>query len=411
MKLTGAKKLLSGICISMLTISLSVNSVLAAEIAGMTSPVYAVIDANSGEILYGKNENQSVYPASTAKLVTAMVVLDVADKDKKITITENMLGGFTSDVATIGLKAGGTYTVHELLELLLISSAADAAQVLAVSCFGSTEKCLEKMNEKVKEFGLTKTHFDNTVGLDIGNDYNQTYTTAAEFAEISRQAMGYEEIRKVVNTVNYTLEARTNNDSITRNTTNLFLRDYYDYPKDLYQIIGTKTGITQAAGRTLVATATDGEHEVICVSFANSSQDMMYTSVQKAFTYVFTQNAQNVIDLMEGSYTDRKPLSTSGTKVPNETNKSTSTFVDGSGWKKASDGSWSYYLEDGSKKIGWLVTNTYEWYYLDSVGKMVTNTWVKSGQDWYYLGNDGRMVVSTTTADGYAVGPDGAWIQ
>lgn len=417
MKLKYTQRLLGGICACVLLMNTMLQPVCAAEIAGVTSPVYVVMDANSGEILYSKNENQSVYPASTAKLVTAMVVLDAADKDKEITITSNMLGTFSSDVATIGLKEGGTYTVHELLQLLLVSSAADAAEALAVGCFGSTEKCLEKMNEKVQSLGLTNTHFDNTVGLDIGNNYTKTYTTAAEFAELSRLAMTYEEIRAVVSIVNYTLPARTNNDSITRNTTNLLLRDYYDYPKELYTIIGTKTGITQAAGRTLVATATDGIHEVICVTFSNPNADVMYTSAQKAFYYVFTQNEQNIINLAEAgpgqtvvSTTEQKPgqtVTSTAEQKPGQT--AANGEKEGVGWTQLADGNWCYYLEDGSRQTGWLINDSYEWYYFDASGIMLTG-WVKWGSQWYYMGDSGKMVVSTTTPDGYMVGPDGAWI-
>ncbi len=310
-KFKKVQRLAGGICACVLLFHTMLQPVYAAEIAGVDSPVYVVIDSYSGEILYSRNKDQSIYPASTVKLVTAMVVLDAADKDKKITITNQMLGTFPSDVAKIGLKAGGVYTVYELLELLLVSSAADAAEALAVGCFGSTEECLKKMNEKVAAMGLTKTHFDNTVGLDIGNNFKNTYTTAAEFAALSRMAMTYPEIREIVRVLEYTLPARTNNAAITRKTTNLFLRDTYEYPKDLYTVIGTKTGITKAAGRTLIATATDGTHEVICLTYLNPDTEVMYTSAEKALTYTFTQNKQNKIQLT--------------TAVPSQTNPGNTT--------------------------------------------------------------------------------------
>ena len=495
-KLKKIQRFAGGVCACVLLLHTMIQPIYAAEVAGVESPVYVVIDSYSGEILYSKNKDQSIYPASTAKLVTAMVVLDAVDKDKTITITNQMIGTFPSDVAKIGLKAGGTYTVYELLELLLVSSAADAAEALAVGCFGSTEKCLEKMNEKVASLGLTKTHFDNTVGLDIGNNFKNTYTTAAEFAELSRQAMTYPEIREIVRLLNYTLPARTNNAAITRETTNLFLCNKYEYPKDLYTIIGTKTGVTNAAGRTLIATATDGTHEVICLTYLNPNAEVMYTSAQKALTYTFTQNKQNKIQLAEASPSQTNPGSStgpgnttssvgpggvsssgtsvgpggvsssgtsvgpggvsssgtsigpagasnsgtslgpagtsssnnSGTSVGSSSNTSISTKPGSStnpasasnservsasdiGWKKATDGSWNYYLADGKKKTGWLINDSYEWYYFDTSGTMQTG-WVKWNDKWYYLDkSSGKMVVSTTTPDGYTVGPDGAWIQ
>ncbi len=499
-KLKKLQRFAGGVCACVLLFHTMIQPVFATEVAGVDSPVYVVMDANSGEILYSKNEDRSIYPASTVKLVTAMVVLDAADKDKTILVTNNMLGTFPSDVATIGLKAGGTYTVYELLELLLVSSAADAAEVLAVGCFGSTEKCLEKMNEKAVSLGLKKTHFDNTVGLDIGNNYKKTYTTAAEFAVLARQAMTYPEIREIVRVLDYTLPARNNNAVITRKTTNLFLRGTYEYPKELYTIIGAKTGITQAAGRTMVAAATDGTHEVICLTYSNPDAEVMYTSAQKALTYTFTQNKQNKIQLAEGSSSgsggtnsstspsgpggtnsstspagpggtssstspagpggtssstspagpggtssSTSPAGSGGTNSntspvgPGGTSSSTSPAGSGGtnsstnsantakpgssssqgsstsssdiGWKKASNGSWNYYLADGKKKTGWLIDDDYEWYYFDDSGIMKTG-WVKSNGKWYYLDkSSGKMVVSTTTPDGYAVGPDGAWLE
>ena len=90
-KLKKLQRFAGGICACVLFFHTMVQPVFAAEVAGVDSPVYVVMDAYSGEILYSKNEDRSIYPASTVKLVTAMVVLDAADKDKTILVTNKML--------------------------------------------------------------------------------------------------------------------------------------------------------------------------------------------------------------------------------------------------------------------------------------------------------------------------------
>lgn len=398
MKMTKAKYTGGVICAAVICMNSILQPVCAEEIANMSTNVYVVMDANSGKILYSKNENQMIYPASTVKLVTAMVVLDVVPADMQITITSNMLNTFTSDVAQVGLRAGGTYSVYELLQLLLVSSAADAGSILAVGCFGSSEACVQKMNEKAAALGLQATHFDNVAGLDIGNHYTETYTTAAEFAVLSKEAMSYPVIREVVETVSYSLPARTNNYEITRTSTNQLLNGIYTYPTELYTVIGSKTGETGAAGNTLVATAKAGEHEVICASFANSTKYNLYTSVRTAFDYVFTLEQAGLLDLAEKNeikWEDGNQITGNPTVV---------------GWIYTEDGSWNYYLADGNKMTGWYLDKDNAWYFMDNRGRMQTG-WIQWNREWYYLEPSGKMAISTTIADGYTVDENGIWIQ
>lgn len=266
----------------------------AAEIPDISTPSYAVIDACSGEILYSKNGEIPIYPASSVKLVTAMVVIDSVPLDKTIVVTNKMLQHVPADAAQIGLRAGGEYTVYELLHMLLISSAADAAQVLAEGCFQSYDECVLKMNEKVMMLGLKQTMFDNVIGLDIGNGYTNTYTTPHDFVQLCRYAMSYDVIREIVKMPAYSIAPRTNNNGFSKKSTNRFY-SIEPYSREMYTVIGSKTGTTCNAGNVLVTTATDGVHEVICVSFKNGTRHEAYTETRKVLDYIFTmKNAGNL---------------------------------------------------------------------------------------------------------------------
>lgn len=246
---------------------------------------YAVIDANSGEILFGENENKRIYPASTVKMMTAVIAVENAELTKKITVKQSVLKKIPSDASGVGLRAGQTYTLEQLLNLLLIASAADAADTIAEGVCKSTEKFIVKMNQKAAELGLSQTSFDNTVGLDIGNNYTKTYSTAADIAKLARYAMSKKEIRDIVSKKNYELK----NIGLLKNTNRFYFTAAYS--KERYSIIGTKTGTTSAAGHALVTTARDADgHEVICAFFGNISGDSTYKDTRKLFDYTFSNH-------------------------------------------------------------------------------------------------------------------------
>ncbi len=265
----------------------------AEEVPGVASPVYLAMDADTGEVLAEKNADVTVGPASTAKLVTAMVICDVLPMDMPITVTQEQLDRVPAGTSKAGLHAGGTYYAYELLAMLLIPSGADAAQVLAETAYGSVDACVAKMNEKVVALGLEHTYFDNIYGLDIGNGYPLIRTTAREFAVLTRQALTYDWIRTITAMPQYALPARVNNGVISGMNTNLFLTGKMPYSTNLYQVIGTKTGTTKTAGRVLVATATNGKKTVICTCYYNPSAEVLYSSVKGVFDWVYTK------DLME----------------------------------------------------------------------------------------------------------------
>lgn len=110
-----------------------------AAVPSVQAKAYVVMDANSGGVIYKKSMNKKIYPASTVKLMTAIVALENADLDKKITFTKKLRKMIPSDASKLGLKAGTTYSVRQYLNMMLIASDADSATALASGTAGTYE--------------------------------------------------------------------------------------------------------------------------------------------------------------------------------------------------------------------------------------------------------------------------------
>ncbi len=266
----------------------------------MDCHAYVVMDAGSGQVLFGQKANKKIYPASTTKLMTAIVCVENGDVNGTIKTRSEIVNGTTPGTYSLGIASDVTFTFKDLLHVSLMSSAADATDSLAAGVFGSKKACVEAMNEKCSELGLKKTHFDNPVGSDIGAGFEETYSTATEMAQICRYAMSVPLIRSTVGKTHYTT-TRGQNLNIT--TTNWFLTGQSYYDADRYRIIGSKTGTTDAAGNVFIATAVDREgHEVICAYFGTVSKESTFTSIRRLLDYTFDQYEEGAILLTPSNY-------------------------------------------------------------------------------------------------------------
>lgn len=122
----------------------------------VTATSAVTMDCIDGKILYSKQMNDKLYPASLTKVLTAIVVAENANLDDKVTMTESAISHVQSGYLTSGIKVGETFTVQELLNLLLISSYNDISNVLAEHVAGSSEQFVSLMNEKAKEIRMYK---------------------------------------------------------------------------------------------------------------------------------------------------------------------------------------------------------------------------------------------------------------
>jgi serine-type D-Ala-D-Ala carboxypeptidase (penicillin-binding protein 5/6) len=210
----------------------------------------ATIDSFSGEFLFVKNENAPEYPASSTKILTALLVIEAGDLDKLVTVD---VSDTKVEPSNLELKPGEQYTRRQLLFGLMLKSANDVAMALARDNAGSVEAFADKMSRRAAELGATNSHFVNPNGLhDPGH-----YTTAHDLALIARAAMEQPFFRQVVSTVYYTWKSAAGPIYQLRNH-NRLLRHFAGCN-------GLKTGYTRAAQQVLVSSALRDRHEVISV--------------------------------------------------------------------------------------------------------------------------------------------------
>ncbi len=219
---------------------------------GISARSAVLIDARSGSVLYGKNENVRRGMASTTKIMTALVVLERMPLDTVVRVAPQACG---IEGSSVYLSPGEEITVESLLYALMLQSANDAAEALAYAVSGSTEAFVRLMNERADSLGLVDTHFDNPHGLD-GETH---YTTAYELSLIAAAALENETFRRIVSTKKCTIPVRGNEATRLLVNHNRLLREYDD-------IIGVKTGYTRACGRTLVSAAERDGVRLICVT-------------------------------------------------------------------------------------------------------------------------------------------------
>lgn len=261
---------------------------------------YAVIDARTGELLLGDRQDELLYPASTTKLMTAIVLIENSENDRVVTVTSDMIAAVPFGISKYGMRSGQSYTMEVLLHMILMSSAGDAAVCAAMDVFGSVEACVDAMNAKAEEFGLVNTYFDNTVGLDIGDNYNEIHSTAYEVACLTRYAMSYEKIADIVKKTTYTVNQSNGTTGKKLTNTNSFYTTEA-YSTDLYTIIGSKTGTTNAAGYVFAATAIDADgREVICAYMGKKSKVQTFADIRKILDAVYTAQKDKEISLSTG---------------------------------------------------------------------------------------------------------------
>lgn len=203
-----------------------------------------LVDFSSGKIGYEKNSEKKMYPASTTKLLTALIVIDKCNLEDTVTITNDMVSGIPSGYTIAYLQPGETYTIEQLLNLLIIPSANDAGFALAIHISGSVQEFANLMNEKAKNLGCTNSNFTNPSGIHN----SEHYSTAKDLAIIGLEAGKKEIIAKIGAQTSYTLPNgkvfETTNTLIKSNESN-----YYEYAN------GLKTGFTDYAGSCIIATA------------------------------------------------------------------------------------------------------------------------------------------------------------
>ena len=210
--------------------------------------------------LYGKNIHKKVLPASTAKVMTALLVLEKLSLNQYLTVHPGAVGVQPSK---INVRSGERYKVRDLLYAILIQSANDASIVLAEAAAGSEENFVELMNKRAKELGALHTRFANSNGLPTPKI--KQYTTAYDMYLIFRQALKYEFFRDAIK-YKYKIIYSTMGRKIPLKNHNKIL--FTDWKKRIYG----KTGYTKSAKACFVGTLQNGEKTLIISVFGCSDE-------------------------------------------------------------------------------------------------------------------------------------------
>ncbi|MDO4552215.1 MAG: D-alanyl-D-alanine carboxypeptidase family protein [Bacillota bacterium] len=209
-----------------------------------------VIELNTGAVLYEKNMDEKVYPASTTKILTGLLAVESGDLQRQVKVSSNAAG---KEGSSIYLAAGELLSMEDLLYGLMLRSGNDAAVAIAEGVDGTVEAFVESMNRRALELGAENTHFVNPNGLFD----EEHYTTAYDMALIARAAMSNEAFRTVAGSREWTADRETGK-----------YMQFYNKNKVVYEYdggTGVKIGYTTASGRTLVASSQRNGMELICV--------------------------------------------------------------------------------------------------------------------------------------------------
>jgi D-alanyl-D-alanine carboxypeptidase (penicillin-binding protein 5/6) len=232
-------------------LSFSLRPFASAQASISTSAKAAIlVDANTGQVLYKKNDTAQRAVASTQKLLTALIIAEDGDLDKKITIT---LSDTQCEPFKLYIKPGQTYTRRELLHALMIRSSNDVARALARDNAGSVEAFARKMTRRMQELGGTNSNFLNPNGLPAAGQYS----TARDMARVARMAYRNPTLRQIMGTKNYNFRF-SNGKVVPLRNTNRLLRTYSFCN-------GMKTGYTHAAGHCLISSGSHNGRDVIAV--------------------------------------------------------------------------------------------------------------------------------------------------
>ena len=273
-------------CIFILFLIVFTTTNLASE-PSIASGAAILVESSTGKILYEKNAYKKMYPASTTKIMTAILTLEKCDLSDKATVSRNAIYSLPTGYVNANLREGEEMEIKDLMYALMVKSANDAAIVLAEHIGGSVEGFADMMNQKAQELGCQNTHFVNPNGIHNANHYS----TAYDLYLIADYCMKNETFRKYVSTTSYTLPATNKYPSADRIciTTNDMLRSQTKYYNE--NVIGIKTGHTTEAKNCLISGAVKNNTELISVVlFSGTNSEGLserYVDTNALFEYGF----------------------------------------------------------------------------------------------------------------------------
>ena len=240
-----------------------------------------LMEATTGQVLFDKEMDEIRYPASTTKIMTALLILEnVKDLSQTVTFTDVITPDLAPGNSTINAQVGEQLTVEECLYGIMLASANEVCTQMAVYVAGYVENFVSMMNKRAAELGCENTHFVNANGLPDPNHY----TTAHDLARILAAAIQNEDFCRISGSASYTIPP-TNMTPYSRNLENsnaLIKEGEYHYEG----VIAGKTGHTEAAKNTLVTAASRDGMTLVCVVLRSDGENRFIDTVS-LFDYGF----------------------------------------------------------------------------------------------------------------------------
>ena len=248
-----------------------------------------LMDANTGVILYSKNIHERLYPASTTKIMTALLAMENGSLDDMVEFSHEAVFSVPADGSNMGMDEGESITLEECLYGIMVASANEAANAAGEYVSGSIDDFVALMNKRAEEMGCTDTHFMNTNGLHDP----EHYTSAYDLALISSYFFRNEMLCKISNTDRHHFEPTpTQPDDFYKKNKHQLINGEIPYDG----ILGGKTGYTDNSRQTLVTCAEQNGMRLVCVVLKEESPDQ-FTDTAELFDYGF-QNFQ-VLNISE----------------------------------------------------------------------------------------------------------------
>ena len=256
-----------------------------------------LMDAGTGEVLYGKEEHLELPPASLTKLMTCLLAMEEGDPEEPVPVTAEALDLMPGS-STAGLREGEALPLREMLYALMLASGNDAANAIAIHLAGSTEAFARRMNERAEELGLSGSHFSNAHGLPARDHA----TTAYDLAVITREALSHPEFLDYAGSASHQVPAGAENGAHSYENHNWLLLPYSDWYDP--EAIAGKTGWTVPAGSCLMTVARREERTLIAVLLRAGSDgefDAAYLDTLALFDYGFALAAPEAEETPPGT--------------------------------------------------------------------------------------------------------------
>lgn len=321
------------ICALACLIALTLSALAPTAAAALTDPALEataalLVEPTSGTVLYELNADETRYPASTTKIMTALVTLENADLTQQVTVEEGDFTHVTADSSVAGFEPGEVLTVEQLLYGLMLPSGNDASYILARAVAGDVDTFVQMMNDRAAELGCTGTHFANPCGLHDDNHY----TTARDLMRITQAAMANPTFAQIVSTPSFELPATNLQEARTLENSNLLL----DSTSSVYYAPaqGIKTGNTTEAGRCLVAAASQDDVTLYSVVLGCTDAEIpaSLTETKRLFEWAYAEwsvqeivtagTALQTVDVVDAHQGEQLQVTADGTLaklLPNDT--------------------------------------------------------------------------------------------